>query len=383
MLHVRLCLALILFVGFGHLSAQESPAPVAYDCSTGSYLLSREFQVAYDSGDLQQAREVLDRWGELCGLREITNRAMLLIGLRTNDVLDIDYLDQQFDFLMEYRQRRTLEVNEAAYYYDYNRPYYGFLPIGGEYDAFTRPAFSEISPKRNAEFDYLRRSYAAEELPELKELAGAEYAGTSLQKDFLFYRDEALAMTEGHVAAMAGAWIPLGEASLLGPHPQLGFAVGGKKRRMNYDMEVAFQFLKSSSDYLARREKGAVAESTDKFFGGRIGATVGYDLWASGAREVQVIGGLGFSGFDALNDTDDLQAASVLTYDLSGGVGFRRYLTPSSYLGISLRAHLVDFRLNEVVDFTGVPLSLTVAYGSVANALKQTRLAQLGYSQRQ
>ncbi|WP_116125506.1 hypothetical protein [Lewinella sp. IMCC34183] len=366
--------------------APSAPAPAAvpaYDCTTGAYVLSEAFREAYVSGDLDSARVVLQRWGELCGLREVTNRASLLMGLRSNDVFDIDYLAQQLTFLFEYRQRWQLAENGTTYAYDYNRPGYGFLPIGGAYDRFTRTAFDGLGRTGNAQFDFLARAYGTEEAPGIAELGGEEFAGTALQETFLNYRDRALSLPEAHLAGMVGLWIPLGDAALLGNHPEIGFAVGWKKGRLNYDMQILFRFLKSADTYLARRGRDGATEETDKFFGGHLGVTVGYDIWRHRTHEVQVIGGLGGDGFDALNETDDLDAASVISYAGVTGLGYRKYLTPTSYLGLSLKAHFVDYRLNGIVDFNGVPLSLTVAYGSVNNPQRQLILDQLGYPVRQ
>lgn len=344
----------------------EDPYP---DCTTSSFRLSEKFMDAYNLMDFAQARSVLETWIDVCGLQEVTNRALLLVKLRENDVLEADYLSFQYPMLKMYLERRRLGESGSNYAYEYQRPLFGFIPIGRRYDEFTAQAFEDIGLMLDTEFEFLRRVYANDTTAALVNLAEPEYAETILGA---LYTEEAQAtkdLPETHYSIFAGAWIPLNEDSFLGTHPEIGFSIGVKRRRWNYDFILGFRFLKSANPYLASRERNGPREETDKFFGGFLGGSAGYDLLQTERSEIQLSVQLAGDGWDMLEETADQEASSLFRLAISPGIQYRLQLKNETYLGLYTRYHHTNYRNSERIDFEVNPLSVGIIFGGIVPSL--------------
>ena len=191
---------------------------------------------------------------------------------------------------------------------------------------------------------------------------------------------------EVHFAAILGLWSPTGELSKLGMHPEVGFRMGGKKGRLNYDVTFGFRFLSTPEPYSARRIDAAdTLEPTSYFFGVHGSLDFGYDLVTSGANEIQVAGGVGYDGFDAFetNVDDKDQETTAGSLDLSAGIAYRRYLTSWSYLAMECKYHFVNYARDNVVDMEGQAITVRLIYGGLMNMSKRQPVKLLQYRLRQ
>ena len=68
-----------------------------------------------------------------------------------------------------------------------------------------------------------------------------------------------------------------------------------------------------------------------------------------------------------------------LLYNFSAGVGYRFYITNSFYLGVRAKYNFVDYSLNNVIDFTGNPVTVQFIIGTVNNVLRNDNLRALKY----
>lgn len=370
-----ICCLVFASLGVGSLYAQSSGYP---DCTTSSFQLSELFINAYEREDIDSARTVLDDWVYTCGLQEVTNRAVLLLKLRSNDVLEADYLAFQYRVLNEYRYRQSITAAGNQYAYEYNRPFFGFIPVGKRYDEFTAAAFRELDNIDDAEFRFLRNVYANDTTTVLGDLADPSFEGTVLRQLYDQDVEQTLSLGEGNINVFAGVWIPVNEASPLGAHPEFGFSLGGSRGRQHYDFVLGFRFLKSANPYLARRERGGSLEETDKFFGGFIGGTAGYSLLPpNGRNDLQLKVGIAGDGWDMLNETDTQDASSLFRFVVSGGLEYRRFVSTDRYVGLYARYHYGNYSGSWRIDFDVVPVSLGVIYGWNTNVMKAQKLKEL------
>ncbi|MEM9931715.1 MAG: hypothetical protein AAF840_18060, partial [Bacteroidota bacterium] len=332
------------------LNGQTAPEPYP-DCTTSSFRLSEQFMAAYERADFTAAREILDTWTEVCGLQEVTNRAILLIKLSSNDVLDAGFLTFQYPMLKQYLGRRQLQESGNTYDYEYDRASYGFIPIGRTYDTFMAKAFRELRYLEDQEFRFLRDIYANEPTVKFSDLARPQYRATVLGQLYNQEDEAARNRPKPHYSIFAGAWIPLNEDNFVGTHPEVGFSVGLKHRRWNYDFVVAFRFLRAANTYFASRDRNGPREATDKFFGGVLGAAVGYDLLQTEKTEVQLSLQVGADGWDMLEENDDQEASSLFRFTVSPGLQYRVKLDEQNYLGLYTRYHHVSYQDSGLIDF--------------------------------
>jgi hypothetical protein len=168
-------------------------------------------------------------------------------------------------------------------------------------------------------------------------------------------------------------------------HPDLGCMVGVKYKRINIDLTITFKFLKSQNGYYAARvHSDSSVVFTDKFFGGYFGIEGGYDLWRKNGQELQLLGGIGLDGFDAINEDKNrgYKAESTWTYNFNFGIGHRYYLSNSLYLGLRGKYNVVNYASNNVVGFSGNPITVSFVVGGLSNKLKSEVLKTLHYKWR-
>ncbi len=354
-----------------------------FSCSDVSYNSVSLFEKYYKEKDLTSASNLLSYWESKCGLTEPLFRARLLLSIHNNAFSDSLLTDDVLFYIINYRNR----MKERALDNQYNQPiyqeYYGYVPIRKEFDTFTLEAFRELKEKYPIEStEYiLCEFYGGDDTKLFEKLQTDAYETSLLAKTYKERLSEVLDMTEYNFSVLAGAWIPTGKLNVLGTHPELGFQLGWKKRKMSYDFTAAFRFLNSANEYMARREKGEALQPTKHFFGGYIGFEVGRDIYKYKSQEIQIIAGAAFDGFTALKEDKkaDLESASANSYNFNVGIGYRYYTKKDMYLGVRIKYNIVDYKLTNVIDFTGNPISLQLIIGWLSNVEKKEKLKMLGY----
>ena len=282
---------------------------------------------------------------------------------------------------MEVIKRHDLSV------YDNYRSYFGNVPPGQGFDNFTLEFAKNLKDIYQPEtIQYLLCDfYGGNDDSIFIKLQSRKYASSSLANEYSQEVSKYLKKAEFHYSGIIGLWIPTGNLTQIGLHPEIGLQLGAKHRKMNYDFTVTFKFINSPNDYLARRKKSTDSlELTNHFFGGYFGIDIGRDILSLKGHEIQIIGGIGMDGFDALKEdkTRNLESESVWTYNVNIGLSYRYYLSNSLYIGIRAKYNIVDYSLNNVVDFSGNPITIQLVVGSVNSVNRNQNLKSLDYKQR-
>ncbi len=351
-----------------------------YDCPTSSYVNSEKFITYYLNENLDSAQFVINDWVEKCGYREVVIRAQTLLDFRKDDRTEIN--SNSFFSLIEFIHRDTISGIRTKYFYEYNRPYYSYIPISESYDKFTKVAFDKLPNQKSNELELVRKVYSGNYQNFFEDLKSPDLNGSSLQKSYNNYINDNIKLTEGHYSIFTGMWIPISE-STLGSHPEIGFQLGMKKRKWNYDLTILFRFLKSKNEYQVLRKQTNQFEPTNLFFGGYMGIETGYDIIQHKKHEIQIVGGIGFDGFDALKQSGELNAVSTFSYNLNFGAKWRKYINSNSYFGLGIRYNIIDYSIRNKVNFNEYPISINVIYGFVSNRIKSQNLNQVGYKLRE
>lgn len=356
------------------------------DCSDISYNSSLLFERYFTENKIDSAKSLLIYWQGKCGLREPIQRARLLIAIKENNFQDSLLTEGVLSYVFNYQNRMDMIKYNNYYSYDNYKPYYGYIPVGQEFDKFTKKSFGNLKSNFGTDkMEYLICEFYSDNSDTIfSKIQTKDYDNSLLSKEYKRTADKYLNMAELHMSWITGVWIPTGDIKKLGTHPELGFQIGAKYKKMNYDLIMAFKFGNSANDYYARRTKSSNLELTDHFFGGHIGVDLGRDIYARNAHEIQITGGVAFDGFDALEENKDLdlKSASVWTYNFSFGLGYRYYVTNSFYLGLRAKYNVVDYTLNNIIDFTGNPITIQFIIGGVNNVFRNNNLKALKYKQR-
>ncbi len=163
---------------------------------------------------------------------------------------------------------------------------------------------------------------------------------------------------------VGGVWIPIGELSKLGIHPNAGYQGEIVYSRFSIGMEASFKFLASKETYYARRfHYDNQTEATNHFFGGYLGMNGGFNLYNSNWHYLRIIGGIALDGFDAFEEKRNLKSESIWTSNFNIGFGYRHKLKGAKFIGLQVKYNHVDYTRSNIVDMSGYPITVLLEYG--------------------
>jgi len=337
--------------------------------------------------EIDSAKNLLNYWENKCGMREPVFRAKILLALLSGDFNDFEWTETPLNQIFNYQSRMDLIKSAKYYVYDNYKSFYGYVPPGEEFDNFTRKLALELKTYYNSEsIEYALAEFYSDDYEAIfSRLQSKTLEDCLLSKKYNEVVNKYKRMPEFQISFLAGIWIPTGDLAKIGVHPELGMQMGWKKKRLNYDFTFALKFVNASQKYYAKRDKKSEEwELTNRFFGGYIGFEVGGDILSKKGHEIQVIGGVGYDGFDVLkeNKEDDLKSSSTSSFNVNFGLSYRYYVSSNLFLGLRVKYNIVDYTLNKVIDFTGNPISIHFSIGMISNAVKDSNLKALGYNRK-
>lgn len=187
--------------------------------------------------------------------------------------------------------------------------YYGYVPIGKEYDTFTGKAFSELRANYSEDRveNLLCQFYTDASDTIYTKLQTQVFKNTRLSKEYYDIVNYYSNSLTSYADFVSGIWIPTGKLSILGVHPEIGLILGWKYKKFSYDIDLGVRILNSPNRYLAKRPETGVYEYTNKFFGAYIGFVLLRDIFVDRYNEIKLLAGVAFDGFDALDKDNYLK----------------------------------------------------------------------------
>lgn len=349
-------------------------------CSEISYKSSLLYKAFIEHNEIDSARIVLKYWESGCGITEPIYRAKVLLSLKEGNYREPLPAGGALNMIFNYQNRMELVKKSNFNPYNANKSEYGNIPPGEEFDNFTQREAADLKAKWDPgtiEF-ILSEFYSSNCDTILTKLQTSAFKKTSLAIEYRSLVDKYLKIPESNVSLVSGLWIPTGDLKKIGSHPELGVQGGIKLRKMNYDFLMLFRFGNSPNIYYARRAKlSETMEPTNYFFSGQIGIDIGRDLYARNGHEFQLTGGIAFDGLEAFEE-----GPTIWSYNFSFGPGYRYYITNSLYIGLRTKYNIVDYTLNNMIDFTGNPITVQLIIGNVNNQYRNHFLKTLKYKLR-
>lgn len=359
-----------------------------FDCNDVSPTCALLFVKYLKENKTDSAGRLLNYWENKCGNREPVQRARIILALQTGAYHDSMLNRGILSVVINYQNRLRAGIENDGYTYDYYRPYYGYIPVNQEFDKFTAKTAKKLKLRyTEGSIERLFADFYSDEPDSIfARIQSVRYSNSRLYQEYYNEIDTWLNKPEFHISFTTGIWIPTGGISGFGPHPELGFQMGVKNKKLNYDLTICFKFGNTARPYYARRVKvNDTLVQTSHFLGGYIGLDFGYDVLVKHRHELQLQAGLGLDGFDVF-DKDSYyysDAASVMTYNFNFGAEHRFYFSGSFYLGLQVKYNIVDYSINQIVDFTGNPFTVRLIFGGFGNVAKAGRLETLKYRWRQ
>jgi len=322
--------------------------------------------------ETDSAKMILSYWETKCRYSEATFRANVLLAIQegcyNDDVIKkADALSQ----IINFKVRVNLAQSEDSEYYFARYPQsYSYLSPECEFDVFTRIWATTLMARQDTgSIEYLwcelftgktdriiseLNKKPKEESPNLIEPV----------KQAVKYANGGLGF---NIAFIAGVWVPTGEASLLGIHPEIGFQMGGRRRNFFFDVTDLFRFLPSKEPYLAMRY--GKFEKTKRFaLSMYFGLDIGYVVYSKKGHELAPIAGIGFDFFECFKEDkkNNEPTISADSYNVNVGIGYKYFFGEIGYFGLNAKYNFVDYKRSKIVDFTGNTITLEFLIGGLS-----------------
>jgi hypothetical protein len=352
---------------------------IAYN---STYLISKY----YKNHDYDSALLVLNDWQSECGASEPIYRTRILLAINDHAFNETIYDSTMVDYVLNYMNR--IEAKNPEQLYKNYQYYFGYVPIRGNYDYFTQNLADTLLLR---EFDnplelFFCQLYANILPAPLKEIQkDTIYRNTNFRSYYLNEVNKYLSKPDFHLGFFSGIWVPTGNASILGVHPQIGAQVGIKMQKMTYNLSMSFKFINTPDDYLILRE-GDI-DTTRYFFGGYIGAGIERQLLKSKKHELSLLAGAGYDGFDAINknleddDTNNDVGHSINSFNANFGLSYRYFYKMKKYIGIEAKYNFVNYNNKGGTNLLGDCYTFSLSIGGFSNQDKDYNLEELRYSE--
>lgn len=339
------------------------------DCSSVSYKNSLLFVRYMNEAKIDSINFVFANWQKHCGLCEPLQRAKIIYSLQNNTYNESilgDSISCNIQYFLDRKHDR----------YFGNEQYFSYVPINKDFDKFTDSIANGLLrkyPKRSIEY-LLCEMYSNTSDSMLIKIKRPLYRNSKIRKNPCNGDESSKNSMKGlrkngyNIALMSGIWIPTGDFAKMGVHPELGFQGGVKSTKYSIQFTLIVKFLSTPNKYQARRvHTDNTVELTNQFVGPYIGLDYGRTLVSSTHSEFQLLGGLGFDGFTALDPKPNTNGRyeDVRSYNINFGLGYKYYFKNTSYIGIEPKYNIVDYTYNNVLDFTGNFVSIRFVYGHI------------------
>jgi len=161
-----------------------------------------------------------------------------------------------------------------------------------------------------------------------------------------------------------GAWMPQGDASILGVHPTMGLVLGGRDSKNELLFNWNFRFINSERSYDVVRN--GITYPTNHFFGGYIGVDYARYFIRSYKHELGISLGAGYDGFDVFNTSnevrEELKPTSINCLNINLGSKYHFYLGNFTSFSLHAKYNLVRYRNPGGTSLQGNVFSLDLAF---------------------
>ncbi|MDY0343945.1 MAG: hypothetical protein RBR28_10260 [Lentimicrobium sp.] len=383
---ILLLISGLFLIGF-QLNAQDFEERLVHSqtsCAQIALRSSELFPYYMEAGMIDSAGLLLNFWNEKCGSVEPVFRANLLMVLKmhyyTDELIDAFFLEM----MNVYESRLTLINNNQNFIYNYNHARFDYVPVDGIFDNWSQRIATDLleyySP---GETEYLLcLFYSGQTALAYQLIQEQPYASSAPGVLYADKLNEALRIPMLNLGFYAGTWIPDGQLSRIGVHPELGMTYGVKVKEHSFDLVMGIKFIKAPKEYKALRHKFSEPEYTDYFFGGYIGLEYSRDLLNFKPYQTYFTLGAAYDGFNMLEeDVDaDLKLSSANSYNFNIGLGMRILLFSNNYLNMGIRYNLVDYTLNDKFFLKGNVYTVRLSYQFFSNIYRENQLKALHYS---
>ena len=352
-----LFICLFLWTSFSH--GQDNQV-VALTCEDVAENCTALFIHYYKAGNMDSVAIVMDYWEGKCGNTEQIQRARILFAIDQKQYRDAVLKCGILENVLDYKEK----VNAPDSKKNMN-----------EFDTFTKQLADSIMTR----YSKSGISYAWCEFygrtPDklLKRIQNHEFDESTLSQEYFTEVSRLKINGSFNMAIFVGAWIPYEKMSELGPHPEIGYSVGGSIARFHFDAIAGYRILHTSGTDIIYQN---TIINTDRFSGYFIGIDAGVSVLRKRQNEFFCVGGFGYENFNVIH-VKGIPAIECNYLNL--GIAYRRYFRYNTYIGIQLKYNMMHYRSGSAFyDVENVFLT-RLFFGWMSGGEKTRQLSRLQY----
>jgi len=334
---------------------------ITYNCS---YLVPQY----YNSGKLDELKNLMDYWERKCGKVEPLVSFQILYAIKSGSFNESLYDANMVRYLLAYKDNYTGKDTSMNYYY-------GLHPVDGSYYEFLSAMANSMRSQKGltATEQVLVDFYATRDLNVLNKLDSSAYNNTVLQQSFDKVKKQRNGLNNYGGGLFAGVWVPNGNLQLLGVHPDLGADLFVRSQRFVLGMDMQVRFLKSASSYQVYSDN--VQKTTNYFSSVSLGATAGYAVVQTEKSELLAIGGVEYDALYQLKsttDNDSYNGKYIASLNLNAGMEYRYYYNGYDYLGLQAKYNQLFYNNAGGTNLSGGAVLVGLVWGGFDRPLHKT-----------
>jgi len=165
-----------------------------------------------------------------------------------------------------------------------------------------------------------------------------------------------------HFGLNIGAWIPTGDLSVLGTHPNIGAIWGIRHKVHEFNVVLDFRFGKSKDPYQVSR--AGTLYQLDSYFGGYLGLDYIFYLGVGKGYDFGILAGLGYDGFTLKKDIVPAPPYEIASFNFNTGIRFNWYTKGRTYFSFQPKYNIINYANQGGTSFDGNAITLQFFVGT-------------------
>lgn len=321
----------------------------------------------YDASKQDSIRFLLSYWEKKCGSVEPVTRMNILLDAEAGRLSSYPATRLTLYNLLDFKRKsefvkRHPQAKEAV---RDNMRWNERIQLNDPFDTFTALRATEALRNASGTVDSAFLQFYAGNTDSLfHQFNRNQFSPSSFQTMYDSLLNEIESEYVPYITVVVGMWSPLGNAAVLGNHPEIGFSLGAMKYRYSVDLTMVLKFVSSSDPYVVIHQN--VPKTTKYFFGGYIAGQFGYDIIQQRDFDISALTGIGYDGFDAVAASNSYanDGTSINSLNINVGAGARVYLDEfrGSFLNFEVRYNFVNYSNTGGTDLSGDAVTFRVGY---------------------
>ena len=314
----------------------------------------------YKAGNMDSVAIVMDYWEGKCGNTEQIQRARILSAIDQKQYRDAVLKPGILENVLDYKEKVNAPNPSKK---------------TDTFDIFTKQLADSIMNR----YSKSGISYAWCEFygrkPDklLKRIQNHEFDESTLSQEYFAEVGRLKINGSFNMAILVGAWIPYEKLSELGPHPEIGYSIGGSIARFHLDVIAGYRTLHIPDMNVLHQNTKNKAERFSGYF---VGIDAGVSVWRKRQNELFCAGGFGYEKFNVLHNKG---IPAIECNYLNLGIAYRRHCPYNTYIGIQVKYNMMHYRSGSAFyDVENVFLT-RLFFGWMSGGEKAHKLSRLQY----